>query len=146
MGPKPPPFNAESDGISYVTIRLAVLEIIGDKVFSVGILYRFRFQISWKSDHFWPKFTNKKPFLLSKKFLNFFLSNRMPKVVICTMPFPEKKYGARIQFYYIRWLELSVSCATGKIEQFYEISAKICQNLAEKISKKISIINEPIFT
>ena len=31
-----------------------------------------KFQISWKSDHFWPKFTNKKPFLLSKNFLKFF--------------------------------------------------------------------------
>ena len=105
-----------------------------------------KFQISWKSDHFWPKFTNKKPFLLSKIFLKFFLSNRMPKVVICTMPFPEKNYGARIQFYYIRCLKLSVSCATVKIEQFYEISAKIWQNFAYKISKKISIINGPIFT
>ena len=31
-----------------------------------------KFQISLKSDHFWPKFTNKKPFLLSKNFLKFF--------------------------------------------------------------------------
>ena len=60
----------------------------------------------------------------------------MSKVVIYTMPFPEKNYGARIPFYYIRCLKLSVSCATGKIEQFYEISAKIWQNFAYKISKK----------
>ena len=39
LGPKPPPFNAESNGISYVTIRLAVLKIIGDKVRAIGILY-----------------------------------------------------------------------------------------------------------
>ena len=57
-----------------------------------------KFQISWKSNHFWPKFTNKKPFLLSKKFLKFFLSNRMPKVVICTMPFPEKITGPEFHF------------------------------------------------
>ena len=104
-----------------------------------------KFQISWKSGHFWPKFTNKKPFLLRKKIFEIFLSNRMPKVVICTMPFPEKNYGARIQFYYIRCLKLSVSCASGKIEQFYEISAKIWQNLAKKI-QIFSIINQPIFT
>ena len=70
----------------------------------------------------------------------------MPKVVIWCMPFPKKNYGARNPFMYIRCLKLSVSRATAKIEQFYEISAKICQNLAEKNSKKISIINEPIFT
>ena len=132
MGPK---FEANFA----IKIFLGVILLLFDKIL-------LEFQILWKSDHFWPKFTNKKAFLFSKIFLNFFLSNRMSKVVIYTMPFPEKNYGARIPFYYIRCLKLSVSCATVKIEQFYEISAKICQNLAEKISKKNSIINEPIFT
>ena len=105
-----------------------------------------KFQMPWKSGQNWPKFTNKKPLLFSKNFLKFFLSNRMSKVVFWTMLFPEKHYGARNPFIIIGCLKLSVLCATIKIDQFYEISAKIWQNLAEKNSKNFSIINEPIFT
>ena len=122
-----------------IKIFLGVILLFFDKIL-------LEFQILWKSDHFWPKFTNKKAFLFSKIFWIFFLSNRMSKVVIYTMPFPEKNYGARNPFIIIGCLKLSILCATIKIDQFYEISAKICQNLAEKISKKFSIINEPIFT
>ena len=58
MGPK---FEANFA----IKIFLGVILLLFDKIL-------LEFQILWKSDHFWPKFTNKKPFLLSKKFLNFF--------------------------------------------------------------------------
>ena len=122
-----------------IKIFLGVNLLLFDKIL-------LKFQISWKSDHFWPKFINKKPLLFIEKILNFFLSNRMSKVVFWTMLFPEKHYGARNPFIIIGCLKLSVLCATIKIDQFYEISAKIWQNFAYKISKKISIINGPIFT
>ena len=48
-----------------IKIFWGVILLLFDKIM-------LKFQISWKSDHFWPKFTNKKPFLLSKNFWKFF--------------------------------------------------------------------------
>ena len=50
---------------------------IGIKIFLGVVLLLFdkillEFQISWKSGQIWPNFTNKKPFLFSKKILKIF--------------------------------------------------------------------------
>ena len=66
-----------------------------------------KFQISWKSDHFWPKFTIEKPFLLSKSvFWKISLSNYLFQVGIFSMPCPDKNPGARNPFMFIVFMQL----------------------------------------
>ena len=62
------------------------------------------------------------------------------------MPFPVKNYRARYPIMYIVFMQLSTLAATIRFDQFYEIYAIICQNLAKKILKIFYLINEQMST
>ena len=66
-----------------------------------------KFQMPWKSGRNWPKFDNKKPFLLSKNFFwKISLSNYLFQVGIWTMPCPDKNSVARNPFMFIGFMQL----------------------------------------
>ena len=82
MGPK---FEANFA----IKIFWGVILLFFDKIW-------LKFQMPWKSGQNWPKFDNKKPFLLSKNFCwKISLSNYLFQVGIWTMPCPDKNSGAR---------------------------------------------------
>ena len=64
-----------------------------------------KFQILWKSDHFWPKFINKKPFLLSKNFLKFFFVKSHAQSSNLVYAISQKKLRGQKSIYVYKMLE-----------------------------------------